>query len=200
MDQEIEVKFLLSDPRRYRETLLADAAKLIDERVFETNLRYDTPERSLTQNGQVLRLRRDSRSRLTYKADGRPEDGVLVRTELETEVGDFDAMNNILEALGFVVFTSYEKYRETFWLDGVTVSIDEMPFGVFTELEGTSAKQIHSLADKLGLRWQAAIPSSYMLLFTQLNGKLGLEMDNLTFAGFEGLSITPTDLGVEAAD
>jgi adenylate cyclase class 2 len=200
MDQEIEVKFLLSNPARYRETLLANAAKLIDERVFETNLRYDTPERSLTQNGQVLRLRRDSRSRLTYKADGRLEDGALVRTELETEVGGFDAMNNILEALGFVVFASYEKYRETFWLDGVTVSIDEMPYGVFTELEGSSPEQIHALADKLGLRWTAGIPSSYMLLFAQLKDKLELELDNLTFAAFEGLSITPVDLGVEAAD
>jgi adenylate cyclase class 2 len=200
MDQEIEVKFLLSDPAQYRKALLANAAKLIDERVFETNLRYDTPERSLTQNAQVLRLRKDSRNRLTYKADGRLVDGLLVRTELETEVDDFDSMHNILEALGYVVFTSYEKYRETFRLNGVTVSIDEMPFGTFTELEGPSAEAIHTLADKLGLRWQAGIPSSYMLLFTQLKEKLGLKTDNLTFAAFEGLSISPSDLGVEAAD
>ena len=200
MDQEIELKFLLSDPARYRETLLANSAKLRDERVFENNLRFDTPEHLLTLTGQVLRLRQDFRARITYKRDGRLVDEVLVRTELETEVGDLDMMKRILEALGFGVFTSYEKYRETFLLDGVTVSIDEMPFGIFTELEGPSGAAIHTLADKLGLRWNKGIPSSYMVLFAQLKGKLGLQQENLTFAAFENLTVTPADLGVEAAD
>jgi adenylate cyclase class 2 len=200
MEQEIEIKFFLSDPAGYRQKLFANAAKLVDERVFELNLRFDTPERLLSRTGQVLRLRKDSRNRVTYKNNSRMEDDVLVRTEIETEVVDFMAMKHVFEALGYEVFSSYEKYRETFLLDDVTVSIDEMPYGTFTELEGPSAEAIHALADKLGLRWQAGIPSSYMLLLTQLNDKLKLGVTDLTFEVFKYLHITPEDLGVEPAD
>lgn len=200
MEQEIEVKFFLSNPAEFRQKLFANAAKLTDERIFELNLRFDKPDRLLSLTGQVLRLRKDSRNRITYKNNSHLEDDVLVRTEIETEVSDFMAMKHLLESLGYEVFSSYEKYRETFWLDGVTVSIDEMPYGTFTELEGLSAESIHALADKLGLRWQAAIPSSYMLLLTQLNDKLSLGVTDLTFDVFKDLYITPEDLGVEPAD
>lgn len=200
MEQEIEVKFYLSDPAALRQKLFANAAKLLDERVFELNLRFDTPDRLLSLTGQVLRLRKDSRNRVTYKNNSRMEGGVLVRTEIETEVADFMAMKHVFEELGYEVFSSYEKYRETFLLDDVTVSIDEMPYGTFTELEGPSAEAIHTLSDKLGLRWQAGIPSSYMLLLAQLNEKLKLDVTDLTFEVFRYLHVTPEDLGVEPAD
>ena len=200
MEQEIEVKFMLSDPAGYRQKLFANAAKLVDERVFELNLRFDTPERLLSLTGQVLRLRKDSRNRITYKNNSHLEDGVMVRTEIETEVADFMAIKHLLESLGYEVYSSYEKYRETFWLDDVTVSIDEMPYGTFTELEGPSTEAIHALSDKLGLRWQAGIPSSYMLLLDHLNDKLKLGITDLTFEAFRDLHITPEDLGVAPAD
>jgi len=200
MEQEIEVKFFLLDPAEFRQKLFANAAKLTDERVFELNLRFDTPDRLLSRTGQVLRLRKDSRNRITYKNNSHLEQDVLVRTEIETEVANFMAMKHLLESLGYEVFSSYEKFRETFWLDGVTVSIDEMPYGTFTELEGPSAESIHALADKLGLRWQAGIPSSYMLLLTQLNDKLKLGVTDLTFDVFKDLHVTHEDLGIEPAD
>lgn len=200
MEQEIEVKFFLLDPVEFRQKLFANAAKLTDERVFELNLRFDTPDRLLSRTGQVLRLRKDSRNRITYKNNSHLEQDVLVRTEIETEVANFMAMKHLLESLGYEVFSSYEKFRETFWLDGVTVSIDEMPYGTFTELEGPSAESIHALADKLGLRWQAGIPSSYMLLLTQLNDKLKLGVTDLTFDVFKDLHITHEDLGIEPSD
>ncbi len=200
MEQEIEVKFYLSDPAAFRQKLFANAAKLLDERVFELNLRFDTADRLLSLTGQVLRLRKDSRNRVTYKNNSRMESGVLVRTEIETEVADFMAMKHVFEALGYEVFSSYEKYRETFLLDDVTVSIDEMPYGTFTELEGPSAEAIRTLSDKLGLRWQAGIPSSYMLLLAQLIEKLKLDVTDLTFEVFKYLHVTAEDLGVEPAD
>ncbi len=200
MDKEIEVKFLLGDPAGYRQRLIKQAAELADERVFELNLRFDTPEKSLTQSGQVLRLRKDRRTRITYKRDGHLEDDVLVRTELETEVADFEAMRRVLEALGYQVFMVYEKYRETFALDEVTISIDEMPYGTFTELEGPSTSKIHEVAEKLGLCWEKGIPSSYMLLFEQLKVKLGLRMSDLSFEAFEGVTVRPEDFGAETAD
>lgn len=200
MEQEIEVKFLLSDPAGYRQKLLENAALLKENRIFELNLRFDTPDGHLSQTGQVLRLRKDSNNRITYKSDSRLEDGVLVRTEIETEVADFLSMKHVLEALGYEVFSTYEKYRETFYLDDIIVSIDELPYGTFTELEGPSVELIHQLAVKLGLRWEASIPGSYMYLLAKVNESLTLELNDLTFAVFKDLHITPKDLGAEPAD
>ena len=37
------------------------------QRVFERNVRYENDDKSLTDNGIVVRLRQDHRVRLTYK-------------------------------------------------------------------------------------------------------------------------------------
>ena len=59
----------------------------------------------------MLRLRRDSSVRLTYKGPGKTIDGVHLRKEIEFAASDFDAAQAFLEALGYQVQMIYEKYR-----------------------------------------------------------------------------------------
>ena len=73
----------------------------------------------------------------------------------------------MLEGLGYVVVFEYEKYRTTYSLDGVELMLDELPYGDFVELEGTS-RGSGPQPRMLGLRWEAAIPDSYHALFEQL--------------------------------
>jgi len=154
MDQEIEVKFYLHDIAAFRQRLLAAGAVLTQPRVKETNLRFDTPQRDLSQKAQVLRLRQDQAAHLTFKGPGMIEGGVLARQEIEFEVSDFAAARRFLEALGYRVYTTYEKERENYTLAGVQISLDEMPFGTFTELEGPNPEAIRQLAGSLGLAWE----------------------------------------------
>jgi adenylate cyclase class IV len=61
---ELEVKFYLSR-RKVMEARVDSMGELIAPRVHEVNLRFDTPDLSLSSKGRLLRLRQDSRARVT---------------------------------------------------------------------------------------------------------------------------------------
>ena len=199
-DQEIEIKLYLSDLPAFRSRVEEQGAILIEARLHEVNLRYDTPDGELTRTAQVLRLRQDKAAHLTYKGKGDTGGEVYIRREIEFTVGDFQAARAFLEALGYVINLMYEKYRITYKLDGVLVTLDEMPFGNFSELEGPDAESIRRVAEKLGVNWEARIADSYTALFTRLKNVLSLTFRDLSFENFNGITVSPQALGVQPAD
>lgn len=198
--QELEVKLYLADLAAFQGRLDAQGGELIEARVHEVNLRFDLPGGDLTRTAQVLRLRQDSTARMTYKGPGETIDGVHARREIEFTVSDFPAAQALLEALGYQVSLMYEKYRTTYDLDGLQVTLDEMPFGNFTEIEGSDTTAIHLATERLGLLWEARILESYTSLFAHLRSSIGFTFRDLSFANFKGLTITPGDLSVTPAD
>ena len=198
--QEIEVKFYLRDLAGLRLRLLALGAQPVQPRVLEVNLRFDTPQRTLYQAGQVLRLRQDTEARVTFKGPGYEQAGARLRQEIEYTVGDFALARQLFEALGFEVYMTYEKYRATFSLGRVLVTLDEMPFGDFAEIEGPDGETIQQAASQLGLRWEARCLESYTLLFENIKQALGLKFNDLSFVNFKGLVVSPEALGLQTAD
>jgi len=188
---EIEVKFLLQDQTEFMGKMEQLGAVCIQSRVFERNLRFDTPDGRLRASRQVLRLRQDTLARLTFKGPALEFQPVAIRPEIEFAVSDFDAAREFLEALGYQVSVIYEKYRTSFSLERAEISIDEMPFGLFCEIEAGSAEQVKSLADRFGLNWSQRITESYLALFEMLKAHQGLEMPDLTFEGFSGIRVDP---------
>ena len=198
-DSELEVKFYLSR-RKAMEARLNGLGKMIAPRVHEINLRFDTPDLSLSTTGRVLRLRMDSRARVTYKGEGSVEGGARLRKELEFTVSDFDTARSLFEALGYQVYTMYEKYRTTYQLGKVEVVLDELPTGDFMELEGPDSQSIHAVADQLELDWEARVLDSYTVLFESLRAQLGFTFRDLSFANFKGIEFNPEAMGVRPAD
>lgn len=198
-DRELEAKFLVRDLSRLAARLAQLGAVQTGERVFESNLRFDTPARELGAGSRALRLRLDRGARLTYK--GPPAAGAEVneRQEIEFSVSDFQAARRLLEALGYEVSAVYEKFRSTYRLGELEIVLDELPYGNFIEIEGPGADLIRSAADGLGLRWETHCADSYMALFDRLVSA-GLPAAGLTFAEFERFAIQPSDLGLEYAD
>jgi adenylate cyclase class 2 len=197
--EEIEVKFYLSDLPEMERRLVASGARLVQARVFERNLRFDTPDRSLTREHRVLRLRQDVRTRLTYKGPADPRATVSVRQEIEFTVDDFAAAWSLLEALGFEASMQYEKYRTTYHYEETEIVLDEMPYGNFLEIEGADAKTIQRAAARLSLNWKARSTASYMALFEHLR-QSGLQAEYLTFALLAGKTFCGEDFGLIAAD
>lgn len=197
---ELEAKFWISSLDKLESRLRSLGAELIQERTFELNLRFDTPDRRLSGARQVLRLRRDRKDTLTFKDPGDPNCSVSARKEIEVEVTDLQTAREILEALGFQVSITYEKYRAAYLLDNVEVSLDEMPFGNFSEIEGTDENSIQQTAEKLGLDWEARSRLSYLAIFYALKEKYQLKMADITFKDFEGQSISIQSIGLELAD
>jgi adenylate cyclase, class 2 len=199
-EHELEIKLYLTNLATFQARLGEAGAQLICPRLHEVNLRYDTPDNALTKNYQVLRLRQDNAARLTYKGPGEIVGGVHDRREIEFTVDDFQAADHLLQALGYQVSLMYEKYRTTYTIMDVQVTLDEMPYGDFVEIEGPDAKSIQVVTQQLGLSWEARVLASYTSLFDHLKTTRNLEFRDLSFENFVGLQISPQDLGVKPAD
>ncbi len=199
-NQELEAKFYVRGLESVEKRLQDLGAVLVQERTHEYNLRFDTPDQDLTRNVKVLRLRKDTANRMTYKGPGVMLGGVRLRQEIEFEVSDFENAQAFLEALGFEVDMIYEKYRAVYDLGGVLVTLDEMPFGYFVEIEGPNSAQIHAVCQQLNLNWAARINDSYAALFQDVQRSLKTSIPNLTFTDFSELNITANHLGVHLAD
>lgn len=200
MDQEIEVKFLLKDREALMQKIAALQLPCSQERIHEFNLRYDLPDGSLVAQNQVLRLRKDTQARLTFKGPGVMEEDVLLRKEIEVVVSDFEATQRLLEALGYQVVMMYEKFRANYLLGSLVMSVDETPLGLFVELEGESPAQVRHAAKTLGFDWEARINLSYSALLNLFNQNTSHNFRDLSFENFAGLGVTPSTLGLMFAD
>lgn len=185
---ETEVKLYVPYLEAVQARLETIGAELTAPRVYERNVRYDNAERTMTPAGIVLRLRQDTRARLTYKAEGDVKNGITSRFEAEVEVSDFEAMETILDRLGYTPYMIYEKYRTTFELDGAEIVLDEMPYGNFVEIEGDEGT-IEKVINRLGLQKVTRYDGSYSVLFERARRALGLTFTDLTFANFKGVDV-----------
>ncbi|MEN6409411.1 MAG: class IV adenylate cyclase [Anaerolineaceae bacterium] len=199
-EQELEVKFYINDLAALENRLKKAGGSLVYPRTFEINLRYDNPAGELSRNHRVLRLRQDTAAVLTYKGPSQAREDVSARQEIEVIVSDFTAAQHLLEALGMVVVFLYEKQRTTYDLNGVKVTLDEVPFGHFIEVEGPDAETIKAVAKKLDVSWDARSTSSYSAIFGLLKAKKKLSFNDMTFANFQNITITPEDLDMIPAD
>lgn len=198
--QETEAKFYVRDLNRVKARLEGLNAHLFQERVLEANLRFDLPGAPLRAEGRVLRLRRDTEARLTYKGASKKEAGALSREEIEFVVQDFEKAKRFLEALGYQKLVYYEKYRATYELNETLIMLDELPYGDFVEIEGETIDIIRASANPLGLQWGAAIGTSYTALFERARTALNVPVQDLSFAAFDGIHVDAAHLGVQAAD
>ncbi len=198
--QEKEVKFYIQDLSKIADRLRVCGAEKIRPRMLEKNLRLDTEDHTLQKGDRLLRIRQDDQVRITYKDNAKTENGVVTRTEIELTCDDFNVTRKLFEALGYRVTVMYEKYRCEYRIGDAVVVLDEMPFGNFLEIEAPNSALIEGVAQMLGLDWSKSIGTNYLGLFQALKEKLGLGFNDLSFTNFEGLSLSPADLGVAPAD
>lgn len=138
MGTEVEKKYRIGseEAARLRGRLEKVGAKRRGEE-FEENTLYTGP--GLEQRNRVLRVRRLDGGRsaiFTFKESIADSSGIKHRREDETTVEDSDALAAILDALGYTPAVIYEKRRETWLIAGVEVVVDELPFGMYVEIEG----------------------------------------------------------------
>jgi len=185
---ETEVKLYVPYLEIVQTRLDRIGARMTAPRVYERNVRYENAEKTLTAQGIVVRLRRDSRVRLTYKADGDSQDGITSRYEAEVDVSDFETMETILGKLGYFPHMVYEKYRTTYEFEDAEIVLDELPYGNFIEIEGERAG-IEAIIKRLQLGDAPRMSGSYVTLFDAVRKNLKLEINDLTFANFAGMDV-----------
>lgn len=148
---EIEKKYRLTQEQREAvvQRLREAGAQVVRDEEFEENTIYRGA--ALQRETSVLRLRRvGERALLTFKERFPSSSAIKHQREEETEVADADAMNAILELLGFTPALVYEKRRQTWHFRNTEVVIDELSFGLFMEIEGEE-EEIKAAERELGI-------------------------------------------------
>lgn len=134
---EIEKKYRLNAEECERiSSALSEIGAQFQGVDFEENTLYRGGV--LDEKNAVLRVRKiGGRTILTYKRRIRNEFDVKQQIEYETEIGNAEEIENIIENLGFVRSLVYEKWRRTWQFRQVEIVLDELPFGLFMEIEGS---------------------------------------------------------------
>jgi adenylate cyclase class 2 len=169
---ETEIKLLWQGSAEEARALIErHGYTLSSPRTLEADQLFDLSSGALRQSDQILRLRRTSSARdgqravVTYKGSASRE-VYKSREEIEFEVSDPDAFTLVLERLGYHPGFRYEKYRSKFkaYDEPGIITIDEIPIGVYLELEGPQA-WIDSTAARLGFAPQRFLTVSYAGLY-----------------------------------
>lgn len=146
---------------------------------FEENTIYRGGK--LDKIGGVLRIRRtESGAVFTFKKRVEGEFEAKTQIEHESEIGDPEEIAEILDQLGYKKRLIYEKRRETWKFRDVEIVFDELPFGLFMEIEGplTAIIEAEMLLD---LEFLEVIPETYPRLTVQN----GIEVNGVFEARFD---------------
>ena len=162
---EAEIKIPVEDLDSIREALIGARAITVHPMAREVNLLLDTDDGCLQDAGNMLRLRRyGSRHILTFKGPARYRGPVKERPEQETEIENTESMLEILDHLGLRAVARYEKDREMWLVDEISVVLDHTPMGDFVEVEGPR-ERLQIAARSLGLDPSTAVKGSYLSLW-----------------------------------
>lgn len=181
MGIEIEKKYRVTRRQKeaLRRRLFEVGARPKGAEEFEENVIYTGP--GLDPRSRVLRLRRvGDRAMFTYKERDLSNSSIKRQREDETEVANPQALASILEALGYRPALIYEKRRATWLVAGTEVVLDELPFGLFVEIEGAEA-DILEVENLLNLEDASAEHSPY----PELTRRHGREEGNMVVARFD---------------
>ena len=172
MPIEIEKKYRLTqrDRRALEERMraLGCEPKPIE---FEENTIYGGGR--LNFGGCALRLRRvngNERAYLTFKRRIPSKSSIKHQEEHEVSITDPAGMDWILQSLDFHPGLVYEKRRTRWRVGQAKVVIDELPFGLFMEIEA-SVKEIKRVEKLIGAEAIRAVTETYPTLTAKLGKK-----------------------------
>lgn len=170
MPIEIEKKYRLTKKQRQSiEKRLRELGIKPKPLEFEENTLYRGGR--LDFGGCALRIRRvGERAILTFKQRILTGSAIKHQREEESAIGDAEAVDSILRALGFQPALVYEKRRTRWKMGKAEVVIDELPFGLFMEIEA-SEKEIRRVERLIGAEALRAVMETYPTLTASLGKK-----------------------------
>ena len=178
LEREIKLGFRNADEAR--RAILATGATPLRGRRLQEDYLLDTHDDQLRQRRCVLRVRLEcGKTLLTFKGPVQSSP-MKLREELETVVADGLLLMRVLEELGFHVWFRYEKYREEFAHEDVTIAVDETPVGTFVEIEGSEGG-IRQTAEALARKPADYVTDSYRGLYVRHCEQHGLPLADMLF-------------------
>jgi len=182
MQSEIEAKSIKIDKRKIRKQLKELGAERIFKEKKFIRITYSLPESAKVDPkiSTWVRVRTDGeRTTLTLKMSGDTVDSVY---EVDTEVGDFEKIQEFLEKTGFKPKGHEENLRERWFLNGVEFDIDTWPMiDPWLEIEVNPETVIKDFFKKLGLDYSKAYFGSADVVYRKVYHLEILGRPQLTF-------------------
>jgi len=176
--QEIEAKLRVTSLEEVAQRLAQCGAKSVATRL-QIDCYYDAEDRRLTETDRCLRLRTErtgqrDRLILTYKGPKQADD-FKKREEVNLMFSDVEAVERLVEGLGFRRMLAFDKRRTIWELEGCEVALDELPLiGAFVEIEGPDAQCIARVRETLDLGAASHVTESYAALVEEELTRRGL--------------------------
>ncbi|MCF7799031.1 class IV adenylate cyclase [Candidatus Woesearchaeota archaeon] len=164
-NQEVEVKILNINAEEIELKLKKLNAEKVKE-VFQTNQYYTNP---CATEKKAIRIRKENnKSWVTIKRKlAKKENGVRTREEIEEEISNPLAMENIFSGLGLTKERLYEIKRKYYYVNNCSVEIVHMAtIPTYLEIEG-SKEQIYRVAEKLGFSQDDFLKESFYKVYPQ---------------------------------
>lgn len=176
------MKFLGPDLEAVRLALQTEGAVLEGPRQLETNDVFDDEHSTLATSGRLLRLRDGHELTVKLPID---DDAFKARQEINFHVVE-PGVDLLLAGLGYRKVFRYEKYREGWDLEGMWITLDELPFiGGVVEIEG-DRDRILPIAERIGLGGHSTSTANYRGLYLDWARQRGVDAGDLTFAAERG--------------
>lgn len=162
MHKEIEIKFKIENVESMKRKLLQAGAIFIEKPYEQTTYGYFSTD-SMTK-GIFPRIRNE-KDKIVFtvkvKKDQQPE--YKERMEYSMNLDSIDQGENILFALGYDKVRVFTKIRQEYTLLNTKITIDELYFGIFLEIEGEKM-DIEKVINNLALKDKERITKAYLSL------------------------------------
>jgi adenylate cyclase class 2 len=177
---EKELKFKIDDPQSLIKYFLEKGAILLNKSKEKT-IRFDTPQLELEKKGIFLRVREGSKKTITLKEKIENYQTIKTRKETEFIIEDIEGMKYILEKIGLKYIRIFEKFRINLKYKDTVLSIDELPFGIYLEIEGEE-KNIDIIIKELNYKDENKIIGTYWDLFEKYKLENNLKGIDILFS------------------
>ena len=184
---EVELKFKIDDEDISRTKMNIDV--IFSEEVHQKTVMFDNADKLMEYTDGRIRLRQQgNNASLSYKRPLPSVGNEKKEVEIETEVGNFEVMSNILRMMGYAPSTSYEKYTALLKLKNkpdIHIEIQKYPFEIFLEIEG-GKEEIEKVAKQLGFDIKNALVKPVDTLFMEWRLTNGLSFKpHMTFKDYD---------------
>jgi len=166
--QRNEIKLEIKDVQKFINRLRIKGAVHLGD-TMEKTYRYDTPNLDLEKKGVFLRLRSGFSNTLTVKKKlSNSNENYRIRDDVTLEIDNINKAREMLKTLGYTYERIMEKYRVEWQYKRTKITIDELPFGIYSEIVGEQ-DQIKTVCKELGLDFSSGITETYWGIYKEIS-------------------------------